>query len=70
MSKKIKIDSVEKSDIKTVIFENKNKTTKEKFIILYKQNPNLNKKEVSEMLGVTRTTIYNFIKEIENENTK
>jgi hypothetical protein len=70
MSKKIKIDSVEKSDIKTVINENKTKTTKEKFIILYKQNPNLNKKEVSEMLGVTRTTIYNFIKEIENENTK
>jgi predicted transcriptional regulator len=69
MSKNIKIDSVEKSDIKTVIFENKTKTTKEKFIILYKQNPNLNKKEVSEMLGVTRTTIYNFIKEIENENT-
>ena len=68
MSKKIKIDSVEKSDIKTVINDNKNKTTKDKFKILYKQNPNLNKKEVSEMLGVTRTTIYNFIKEIQNEN--
>lgn len=68
MSKKIKIDSVEKADIKTIINDNKNKTTKEKFKILYKQNPNLNKKEVSEMLGVTRTTIYNFIKEIQNEN--
>ncbi len=70
MSKKIKIDSVEKSDIKSVILDNKNKTTKEKFALLYKQNPNLNKKEVSEMLGVTRTTIYNFIKEIQNENNK
>jgi len=70
MSKKIKIDSVEKSDMKTVILDNKNKTTKEKFALLYKQNPNLNKKEVSEMLGVTRKTIYNFIKEIENENNK
>lgn len=65
MAKKIKIDSIEKHDIKVVINENKNKTTKEKFELLYKQNPNLNKKEVSEMLGVTRTTIYKFIKELE-----
>ena len=65
MAKKIKIDNVEKADVKTVLIENKNKTIKEKFEIIYKQNPNFSKKEVSEMLGVSRQTIYNLIKEIE-----
>jgi len=65
MAKKIKIDNVEKADVKTVLIENKNKTIKEKFELIYKQNPNFSKKEVSEMLGVSRQTIYNLIKEIE-----
>jgi DNA-directed RNA polymerase specialized sigma subunit len=66
MAKKIKIDNVEKADVKTVLIENKNKSMKEKFELIYKQNPNFSKKEISEMLGVSRQTIYNLIKEIEN----
>lgn len=62
MAKKIKINTVEVNDIKTTIELNKFKTTKEKFDILYKENPNLNKKEVADMLGVSRTTIYEYIK--------
>ena len=65
MAKKIKIDNVEKADVKTVLIENKNKSMKEKFELIYKQNPNFSKKEISEMLGVSRQTIYNLIKEIE-----
>lgn len=66
MAKKIKVNTVEVSDIKKNINMNKDKTIKEKFIALYKENPKLKKKEVADLLGVSRQTIFNFIKEIEN----
>jgi len=65
MAKKIKIDSIETSEIKNVIVNNKGKSTKEKFQILYSQNPKLNKKETSEQLGVSLTMIYKYIKQLE-----
>jgi len=46
MAKKIKINTVEINDIKTTLDLNKFKTNKEKFDILYKENPNLNKKRL------------------------
>lgn len=64
MAKKIKIDSIEVAEMKGVISNNKTKTTKEKFEMLYLQNPNINKKEVSEQLGVSLQMIYKYIKEI------
>lgn len=66
MAKKIKIDSVEKFELKKVIKLNEFKTNKEKFKALYLDNKNLNRKEVSEILGVSRKTIQSYIKEIEN----
>ena len=69
MAKKVKIDSIDVSKIKDVIRENKGKTNKEKFNLLYKENPNLNKKEVSEQLGVSLQTIYKYLKQQENEKT-
>lgn len=65
MAKKIKIDTVEKFDMKTILEIHKTKTTKEQFTLLYNENKDLNRKEVSEMLGVTRNTIQRYIKELE-----
>jgi hypothetical protein len=65
MAKKIKVNSIETNEIKTIIGANKNKSTKEQFIELYKKNPDLNKKEVSENLGVSVQMIYKYIKELQ-----
>jgi hypothetical protein len=66
MAKKIKIDSVEVQEIKQILKDQKGKTSKEKFEQLYSANKNLNKKEVSEQLGVSLQMIYKYIKQIEN----
>jgi len=65
MAKKIKVNSIETNEIKIIIQANKNKSTKEQFNELYKNNPNLNKKEVSENLGVSLQMIYKYIKELQ-----
>ena len=65
MAKKIKVNSIETNEIKTIIQSNKNKSTKEQFNELYKTNPNLNKKEVSENLGVSLRMIYKYVNELE-----
>lgn len=65
MAKKIKVNSIETNEIKTIIQSNKNKSTKEQFYELYKINPNLNKKEVSENLGVSLRMIYKYVNELE-----
>jgi hypothetical protein len=65
MAKKIKVNSIETNEIKTVISTHKNKTIKEQFVELYKINSDLNKKEVSENLGVSLRMIYKYINEIE-----
>lgn len=65
MAKKIKVNSIEKNEIKTIIQSNKNKSIKEQFYELYKINPNLNKKEVSENLGVSLRMIYKYVNELE-----
>ena len=65
MAKKIKVNSIETNEIKTIIQSNKNKSTKEQFCELYKINPNLNKKEVSENLGVSLRMIYKYVNELE-----
>lgn len=67
MAKKIKVNTIEVSDVKKNIYLNKDKSIKEKFMFLYNENPNLNKKEVADILGVSRTTIYGFIKQLEKK---
>lgn len=64
MAKKVKIDSIEVREIKTAIKENSKLTNFEIFKKLYKANKNLNKKEVSEQLGVSLQMIYKYIKKI------
>lgn len=67
MAKKIKVNSIEVSDLKNVITTNKTKTPKEKFFEMYKSNPALNRKEAGELLSVSRRSIYDWIKEIEKK---
>lgn len=64
MAKKVKIDSIEVSEIRKVLKQNDSKTAKEKFELLYKANQNLNKKEASEQLGISLRMIYKYIKEM------
>jgi hypothetical protein len=63
MAKKIKVNSIEKNEIKTIVLANKNKTPKEQFTELFKQNPDLNKKEIAETLGVSLQMVYKYIKD-------
>jgi hypothetical protein len=63
MAKKVKIDSIEVSEIRKVLKTNDGKSNKEKFKLLFDANPELNKKEVSEQLGVSLQMIYKYIKE-------
>jgi hypothetical protein len=65
MAKKVKIDSIEVSEIRKVLKTNDGKTNKDKFALLYEANKNLNKKEVSEQLGVSLQMIYKYIKELD-----
>lgn len=67
MAKKVKIDSNETAENKKIIKTHEGKTNKDKFLALFKQNPDLNKKEVSELLGVSLKTIYQYIKENERK---
>ncbi len=69
-AKKVKIDSLEVASIKSVLKVNANKTNKEKFEALYKINPDTDKKEASEQIGVSLQMIYKYIKMIEDENAK
>jgi len=64
MSKKIKIDSVEVGELKQVISNNKTKSKKEQIKETYNLNPDFNKKELAELLGVSRQSIYNTINEL------
>lgn len=61
MSKKIKINSAEVNDIKKYIRNNDSKTSYEKFKELYEINPEINKSELAEKLGISRKTLYQYI---------
>ena len=63
-AKKVKIDSQEVSEIKTIIDKNKNKTNLEKFTAIYKVNPDVDKKQASQQLDVSLQMIYKYIKNI------
>ena len=64
MAKKIKVNSIEVNELKSVITTNKTKTPKEKFFEMYRTNPELNKVEASELLSVSRTQIYRWVNEM------
>lgn len=67
MSKKVKIESQEKRELKDVIKNDPGKTKFDNFKIMYQLDPNLNRTTVSDILQVSRTTINNWITKIEKK---
>lgn len=67
MAKKIKLNSNEVVQLKKVSSDSRLSTNKEKFKAMYQANPKLNKKDVAEILGVSRQQIYNYIRELEKK---
>jgi len=65
-AKKIKVNSVEVSKLKTTITNNKGKNEKEKLFEIYKNNPNFNRSETAELLGVSKRSVFNWIKEFDS----
>lgn len=63
MAKKVKVDTIEKSEVKKVIYNNQNKTKKEQCIEILENNPNINKSDIADLLGVSRQMIYEYLKE-------
>ena len=62
MAKKIKISSIDNNELKKVINLNQNKTIKDKVLEVFKENPDFNRAELAEILGVSRKTIYKHLK--------
>jgi len=62
MAKKIKIDSSEKNDIKKIVKAHENKSNKDKYLEIIKANPETDKKDIAEMLGVSLQMIYKYSK--------
>lgn len=63
-AKKVKIESVEVLDLKKA--SKKGETNAEKLYEIYRANPNFNRSKVAELLGVSRKTVYLWLKDIEN----
>ena len=62
MAKKIKIDSAVIGDAKKIIVANKDKSNKEKCLEILKSNPDMSKKEIAELLGVSLQIVYKYLK--------
>ena len=62
MAKKIKVNTIEVNEMKTIITNNKSKSNKEKYLELIKRNPDANKKEIAELLGVSLRTLFRYDK--------
>jgi hypothetical protein len=63
MAKKVKFDSIQKNEIKKVIKSKSDRPIKEQIKTIVEANPNVNKKELAEQLGISRSMLYRFIKE-------
>lgn len=71
MAKKIKVNSIEVGEMKASIVANKKANPRDLFKELYNSNPELNRSEAAELLGVSKRQIYNFIAELcKNEKYK
>jgi len=64
MAKKVKLDSVEVSDLKQSIKTQNGKTTFEKLKAINESNPEFNRLKTAELLGISRQQIYNLIKKL------
>jgi DNA-binding transcriptional regulator YiaG len=62
-AKKIKTESIEKNEIKKLIVLNKDKSTKEKAIEIFRNHPEAKKNEVAETLGISRQMLHKYLKD-------
>lgn len=65
-AKKVKINSVEASDLKTVSKAGKNNY--EKLKLIYEENPNFNRSKVADILGVSRRQILRLVEKIDKNS--
>lgn len=65
VAKKIKVNSANTKQMKTVINKAKEGNLAKKVENLYKSNPDFNRSEAAELLGCSRQTIYNHIKNLD-----
>jgi len=63
MARKIKIDTVEKIELKTIIKKMNGKSQKDKVKAAVQSLPGLDKKELAEILNISISTCYNYINE-------
>jgi hypothetical protein len=62
MSKKIKSDSMSSYELRKLIKNMNGAPAKDKVIEIFSKMPDANKKEVAELLNITRQSIYNYLK--------
>ena len=67
MAKKVKVNTIVQTEMKTISKANEGKSSQDVFYEMYRTNPDLNKKDVAELLGVSRQQIYNYIKQLEKK---
>lgn len=67
-AKKMKFESKDRQEVKKELIKNEGKNTFDKFKIIYEKNNKIKKGELANLLGVSRRQIYNYIKELDNEN--
>jgi len=65
-AKKIKVNSVDVSKLKNTITANKGKNEKEKLFEIWKLNPNFNRSETSELLGISKRSVFNWVKDFDS----
>lgn len=64
MAKKVKMQSSETFEIKKVMNVNKMKSKKDQVQEMFKANPEFNRSQMADLLGISRQTIQNYINEI------
>ena len=69
-AKKIKINSVDVSKLKNTITANKGKNEKEKLFEIWKSNEKFNKSETAELLGISKRSVFNWVKEFDSARDK
>ena len=65
MSKKIKVNSIETKEILKEIKKNSDKDLFDQFKSIYLKNKDVSKTKLSDKLGVSRQTIYRYVKKLE-----
>lgn len=65
MAKKVKMKSSETFELKKIVALHKTKSKKQQVQEVYKAHPEFNRSHMADMLGISRQTINNYIKEIQ-----